>query len=86
LDKAGTESYLRGCMMTAVGSQPELSSTGLMSALASCGHNAKSGFVSTVPQPDLSRCSKLQPIRSARRHAAGTLPGSSGRALWRCSD
>jgi hypothetical protein len=29
-----------------------------MSALASCGHNAKSGFVSTVPKAAVSRCSK----------------------------
>src|SRR6516165_172600 len=30
-----------------------------MSAPASCGHNAKSGFVSTVPTADVSRCSDI---------------------------
>src|SRR6516162_661759 len=34
------------------GSKPESTIFGLMSALATCGHNAKSGFVSPVPHKD----------------------------------
>src|SRR6516162_6054865 len=42
-----------------LGQNPKSTVFGLMSALASCGHNAKSGFVSTVPAADVSRCSKM---------------------------
>jgi len=60
------------------GSQPELPSTGLMSALASCGHNAKSGFVSTVPLAVVSRCSK-QHRHSISSSAAADSPSGTSR-------
>jgi hypothetical protein len=46
--------------------QPEVAHFRLMSALASCGHNAKSGFVSTVPRGDLSMCSKIRHEKQLR--------------------
>ena len=37
------------------GSKPESAFLAVMSASPSCGHNAKSGFVSTEPLPDLKQ-------------------------------
>ena len=42
------------------GSKRELAFFELMSAFTSCGHNAKSGFVSTVPE----RGHGMRPLRS----------------------
>jgi hypothetical protein len=52
-----------------------------MSAPASCGHNAKSGFVSTVPQPDSCTAANRIAIRYGRTLPRSDIPKGAGDTL-----
>ena len=62
------------------GSQPELPSTGLMSALASCGHNAPWFTAAMCQNRAVSSRSKIAPIALSAGHSIWTLQARAERS------